>query len=100
MDSSTTMDESTSMPIPRARPPRDMMLRDTPSRWRGAKVTARETGIARAMINVERTLARNRKSTTTASRPPRMAADLTSAMEPRMNTDGSATTPRRTPSWS
>ena len=46
------MDESTSMPMPRARPPRDMMFSETPSRFSGAKVISSEIGMLTAMIAV------------------------------------------------
>ena len=92
------MDESTSIPMPSASPPRDMMLRLTPKRLSGAKVTRIEIGIEMAMIAVDRTLRRKRKSTMTASRPPKTAALRTSLMLSWMKTDRSATRVRRTPS--
>ena len=50
IDSSTTIEESTSMPMPRASPPSDMMFSVTPSRCSGAKVISSEIGMLTAMI--------------------------------------------------
>ena len=52
MLSSTTMELSTSIPTPRANPPRDMILRDTPDNCMGAKVAKMDTGIVIPMIAV------------------------------------------------
>ena len=42
------------MPMPSARPPSDMMLRLTPNRLSGAKVTSSEIGMLTAMMAVVR----------------------------------------------
>ena len=60
IDSRTTIEESTSMPMPSARPPSDMTLSEMPSMLRGAKVMNREAGIDTATMAVERKLRRNR----------------------------------------
>ena len=52
MLSSTTTELSTSMPMPSARPPRDMMFSVTSKSSKGTKVTATETGIATAITRV------------------------------------------------
>ncbi|MBA7660434.1 hypothetical protein ES703_68436 [subsurface metagenome] len=58
MLSRTTIELSTSMPIPRASPPKDMILRETPERNIRKKAAATEMGIARLMITVLRKLRR------------------------------------------
>ena len=65
------------MPIPRASPPNDMMLMETPARSMKRKVATTDTGMVRAMIAVARRSRRKKKSTRIASRPPIHAADHT-----------------------
>ena len=60
MLSTTTMPESTSMPMPRASPPRLMMFSESPLRFIGAKTAATETGMASETTAVERKSRRNR----------------------------------------
>ena len=50
MLSNTTIELSTNMPTPSANPPNDMMLSDTPRRFRGAKVTKMEIGMLIALM--------------------------------------------------
>ena len=52
MLSNTTIELSTNIPMPRARPPRDMILSDTPKIFIGAKVATMEIGIARPTMAV------------------------------------------------
>ena len=77
MASSTTIELSTSMPTPRARPPRDMMLKETPASARGRKDAMTEVGIETAMITVAPRSRRKKYSTSTARMPPRSAAEST-----------------------
>ena len=74
----TTMEESTNIPIPMAKPPRDMMFRETSNTLRGAKVTATEIGMLRAMMSVVRRSRRNKNNTRIARAPPTIAMLLTS----------------------
>ena len=60
MDSRTTIEESTSMPMPRARPPRDMMLSDTEAAESGANVMSSEMGMDTATNSVVTRLRRKR----------------------------------------
>ncbi len=60
IDSSTTIELSTSMPTPRARPPSDMTLSVMFDRNIGANVTTKLTGIDTAMIAVGAKRRRNR----------------------------------------
>ena len=76
MFSRTTIALSTSIPTPRARPPSDIKLRETPPRYIGAKAHTTLTGMAVAMIAVARKSARKRKSTEIASSPPQTAVPL------------------------
>ncbi len=95
MDSSTTMALSTNMPTPRARPPRDMMFKDTSSRNMGAKVVATEIGIARAMTRVGTTLRRKTQITSTDNRAPSSAESRTSFTAAAMKVDWSLSTAKR-----
>ena len=52
MDSSTTIEQSTSMPTPSASPPSDMMLSETPIRLSGAKVINSDIGMLTPMMAV------------------------------------------------
>ena len=74
------MEESTSMPMPSARPPRDMMLSDTPIRLRGAKVIISEIGIETRddRTSTHALLQEERQSTKMASMPPITAVLRTS----------------------
>ena len=92
MDSSTTIDESTNMPIPIARPPSDMMLSDTLRRFSGANVTKIEIGMLSAMIAVVRMSRKNSSNTITARIPPMIAVLTTSLILLSMKTERSATT--------
>ena len=74
MLSSTTIELSTSIPMPSARPPSDMMFSDTPPRYIRKKLAITEIGIANPTTRVVRRRRRNRYSTATASRPPAIAA--------------------------
>ncbi len=89
MLSSTTMELSTSMPMPRASPPSDMMLSVMPPMNIGTKVATTEIGMATPMISVVRSSWRKRNSTINASRPPVIAVDCTSRIEALMNRDWS-----------
>ena len=60
MLSSTTMPLSTNMPTPRASPPSEMMLSETPAMYMGAKVAMIESGMERPMMTVWTTLRRKR----------------------------------------
>ena len=71
--SRTTMALSTSIPIPRASPPIDIMLRVIPAVSIAMKVAITDIGIARAMMMTLRTLWRKKKSTRTARSPPQIA---------------------------
>ena len=64
------MEESTSIPIPMANPPNDIMLRETSNMFKGANVTRIEIGILKAMIAVVRRSRRNNNKTMMASIPP------------------------------
>ena len=81
MLSSTTIELSTSIPIPRANPPSDMILSDTSNMYIGAKVAMIDTGIVRPTIRVWTTLRKNTKSTSTAIVPPMSALIWTSVIE-------------------
>ena len=60
MLSSTTIELSTSMPIPSASPPREMMLSETSLKYMGANVATTETGIVMLIMNVFPSFLRNR----------------------------------------
>ena len=77
MFSSTTIALSTSMPTPRASPPKETMLSVKPLKYIRAKVETTEIGIAAPMIKVLDTLRRNSSSTNTASTAPTPAAAST-----------------------
>ena len=74
MFSSMTMALSTSMPMPRARPPSDMMLSVRSATPISARVPRMAIGIAVPMMNVRRPERRNRKTITIARPPPIIAA--------------------------
>ena len=87
MDSKTTMALSTNMPTPRAKPPRDMMFKDTSIRNMGAKVVATEIGIARAITRVGTTRRKKTQMTSTLKRAPSRAESRTSCTAAAMNVD-------------
>ena len=89
IDSSTTIALSTNMPIPRASPPSDMMLRDTPALYMAPKVAIIEIGTAMPMTNVVAKRRRNKKHTKIEKIPPNIAADFTSVIADSMKTDWS-----------
>ena len=60
MLSSTTMELSTSMPMPSASPPSDMMLSDTPPRNMRKKLATTDMGIASPTTRVLRSRRMNR----------------------------------------
>jgi hypothetical protein len=66
MFSSTTIELSTSMPTPRARPPSDTRFSVKPPKYTSMKVATMEIGMAAAMTTVLRMLRRNTSSTRTA----------------------------------
>ena len=68
--SRTTIELSTSIPIPRARPPKDMMLRETSNIFMGANVVIIEMGMEIPMMIVAVRLRRKRNKTRTAKIPP------------------------------
>ena len=83
------MESSTSMPMPSARPPSDMMFSDSPIWYMITKVATTEIGIDSAMTAVLRTSCRKKKMTRIASRPPCHALLSTSLMAPSMKVDWS-----------
>src|SRR5262245_21087113 len=95
IDSSTTIDASTTMPMPSARPPSDMMFSETLNRYIGANVTTIEIGIEIEMISVGRKL----RSASQITNIVRIIASqpelLTSDTESRMNVDWSESTSKR-----
>ena len=100
IDSTTTIPESTSIPIPRARPPRLIMFSVRPVRFIGANTAATETGIATEITAVVLKSLRNRYRTRIASSPPSTAVLMTSSTEARMNVLRSETISRVQPSGS
>jgi len=99
MDSSTTMELSTSMPMPRARPPRLMMFSDRSNMYMKKKVITTDSGMDSEMIEVLLKSRRNRNRTPTARMPPRRPVSSTSSTAWRMKMDWSNTgvSSRRTP---
>ncbi len=91
---------STSMPTPRARPPRDMTFKVVPVRYMRKKVATTESGIEMPMISVERRSFRKRRRMRTAIAPPIRAFDCTWRIDARMKLDWSAPAPTSTPSGS
>jgi len=80
MASSTTMELSTSMPIPRAIPPSDMMFSVRSVWYIRANVAMIEMGMDRPIISVLRTSLRKRNRMMVASSPPIQALLRTSPM--------------------
>ncbi len=70
MLSRTTIELSTIMPTPSAKPPSVIRLSVKPARKMSANVATSEMGMAMAMINVLRKLRRKKKSTRIAKTPP------------------------------
>ena len=64
MFSTSTTASSTSSPMAMARPPRVIVLIDSPARWKATAVARIETGMAVSEITVVRTFRRNANSTT------------------------------------
>ena len=89
MLSSTTIELSTSIPMPSAMPPSDMMLRVRSVEYMRLKVATTDTGIEIEMITVAQTSRRKKNSTRMARMPPKMPALMTSLTAWRMNTDWS-----------
>jgi hypothetical protein len=98
--SSTTTALSTSMPTPRARPPRDITLRLTPKRCMKKNVAMMETGMVMPMIRVLKASFRKKNRITMARRPPSTAFSSTSSMALSMKRDWSTPAPTFTPSGS
>jgi hypothetical protein len=82
--SRTTIELSTNMPMPRARPPSDMMLSVTPSSFIGRKVASTDTGMVTATTAVARGSLKKKNRTMTARIPPTTAADQTCPMAAEM----------------
>ncbi len=100
IDSSTTIELSTSMPMPRVNPPSDMMFSEMSSLYMATKVATTEMGMLVAMIRVLRRSRRNSSSTTMASSPPISAALRTSLTACSMKWDWSNSTVRLVPGGS
>ncbi len=88
--SMTTMELSTSIPIPRARPPRDIMFKLTWKIFRGAKAAINESGIEIATITVVEKCCKNKNRMITARTPPKIAVFFTSLIEFSINIAWSA----------
>ena len=100
IDSSTTMELSTSMPMPRVSPPSDMMLSEMSILYMAMNVAMTEIGIDVAMISVLRRSRRKNSSTMMASTPPISAALRTSSTACWMKWDWSNSTVSSTPGGS
>ncbi len=87
IDSSTTMELSTSIPMPSVSPPSDMMLSETSRRYMSMNVAITEIGMDVAMMSALRQSRRNVSNTPTARMPPSAAAPRTSWMLCSMNVD-------------
>ena len=74
MFSSTTMELSSSIPMPSASPPSVMMFSVNPPKYIRPNVAMMDTGIAMAMMVVLRKSRRKKSSTAIASSPPKRAA--------------------------
>ncbi len=75
-----TMELSTSMPMPRASPPRESMFRVRPAKYMAMMVMMKDSGMEIPMMSVVGMLRRNRNRMATASRPPIRAVCQTLAM--------------------
>jgi hypothetical protein len=84
MFSRITMELSTSMPTPSARPVSVMRFSVSPEKYMTDSVTTSETGMARPIMSVVRTLLRKTNRITTASSAPVMAARETCCSEARI----------------
>ena len=91
IDSSTTIESSTTRPVASARPPSDITFRLRPSWPMKKNVAMIEIGSDSEMTNVLQPSRRNRKMISTDSRPPITASILTSLIAWRMKTDWSST---------
>ncbi|OPZ80336.1 MAG: hypothetical protein BWY77_01122 [bacterium ADurb.Bin431] len=80
---------STSIPMPRARPPKVMLLRVKPLKYISPKVATIEIGMAVAMIEVLERLRRKRSRMTIASRPPKRVLLATELIDCLIKTDES-----------
>ncbi len=78
--SSTTMALSTSIPMPRAKPPSDKMLSEISKKYMSRKLPTTDTGMVLPMMSVLRTSWRNKYSTSMASKPPSQAVLSTCRM--------------------
>ncbi len=91
IDSNTTIESSTIMPTPIAKPPSDMRFNDNPRRYMMMNVASTLTGIDSEMIAVERRSRRKPKITRIDRMLPMSAASTTSLIARSMNSDWSAT---------
>ena len=94
--SSTTMELSTNIPIPKASPPRDIIFSDTSNACRKKKVVTTEIGIETPMMRLLE-FRRNRYKTRMASIPPYRAVLRTSSTDCWIKIDWSKTTSKLTP---
>jgi len=80
---------STSIPIPSAKPPRDIIFNETEKMFIGAKVAIIDTGMVRPIIKVLNRFLRKKYKTIIARIPPIIAVLRTSSIELLINTDWS-----------
>ena len=90
IDSSTTIESSTTRPVASARPPSDITLRLRPSWSMKKNVAMIDTGSDRPTTNVLQPSRRNRKMIRIASAPPITASIFTSLIAWRMKSDWSS----------
>ena len=90
-----TIELSTSMPMPRARPPRDNMLRVRLKKYMAMIVMMIDRGIDTATIRVVGRLRRKMYRMTTASTPPSSATCQTLEMASRMKSEELKASTRR-----
>ena len=98
--SSTTIESSTSMPTPSARPPSDMTLSVVPVWYIRKKVAMIEIGIDTLMIRVLYRSFRNSRMIRMESAPPSSALTMTSWIESWMKRDWSTPVVTATPAGS
>ena len=79
--SRTTMELSTSIPMPSASPPRDIIFKDTSKIFMGANVATIEMGMAKPIIRVGPMRRRKINNTRMANNPPYTAVFFTSSIE-------------------
>ena len=79
--SSTTIELSTSIPTPKANPPRDIRLKETPVKYIKTSVIIKLIGIERATIVVGPKDCKNIRITNAAKIPPLTTAPMTLSME-------------------